>query len=451
MKMKQNSILAIFLISISIAINLISFKNIEARTIDNENIIVETFSNPVYSKEKSYLFYPKNTNLKRPVIFFCHGYGGTNPQHYNKLIENIVNEGYIVVYVPYPILPPPIGEIIVNDKYKALWAGIEEAVYKYGSIMDLSKIGFVGHSFGAGAIPSLSYKAITELGWGSSGAFLYMMAPWYSYGITEEQLKDFPKNVKLVMEVFNDDSTNDHRMAKDIFEHINISNNEKDFITLFSSSNSTSRLYANHMVPLGDASNSSGNNELDTYGVFRIFNSLADYTFNHNKESKNIALGNGSKEQKFMGLWNDGSPIKELDSTDTPTLTRVQSFYEYNWDNPFNPRKDICSYSNEKDGFEILNFKEPVSLIKEWKIRFNSKIDIKTLDNTSVDVFDNIGNSIEVRLSLENENTVLRVTPIYPYSPNSNYSLYVNKGILSSKKSFLKKAYVLNFTTTKTN
>lgn len=88
---------------------------------------------------------------------------------------------------------------------------------------------------------------------------------------------------------------------KNFPENIDIPNSEKDFITLFSSSNSTFRLYATHRVPPGYAFSSSGINELDTYGVFRIFNTLADYIFNHNVIKVMYFINNiyHNKYQKF--------------------------------------------------------------------------------------------------------------------------------------------------------
>lgn len=450
--------LKIFILVFLITISLFKVENASAQSkegdttkvIQNREITEETFLNTYYLQEKSYVFYPKFHNGKLPVIFFCHGYGGTDPKFYSNLIEHIVLKGYAVVYTPYPIVPPPTTKTLIESKYKILWKGIEESVSKYGSLMDLSRIGFVGHSFGAGAIPSLAYKAVQDKDLGESGIFLYMMAPWYSYGITQEQLNNYPKNTKLVMEVFSDDTTNDHRMAKDIFENISIPNSEKDFITLFTSSNKGKRLNATHGTPLGGEYNINTTNELDIYGIFKIFDGLADYSFNGSLEGKNVSLGNSSKEQLFMGNWQDGTPIKNLSSTDTPILIRPQAFYDYKWDSGLNPRKHNTIYSDDKDGISYLNLNYSVPTNKEFKITFNSKLNHKSIDNSLISVYDSNGNLIDVNISLGNDSTVLKVTPVRPYSSGSSYTLYVNKGILSSSNSPLKKVYALKFTTSGT-
>jgi hypothetical protein len=82
-------------------------------------------------------------------------------------------------------------------------------------------------------------------------------------------------------------------------------------------------------------------NGLDYYGVYRLVDALADYTFNGNRDGKKIALGGGSPEQRFMGTWPDGQPVKELEATDQPVVTHPQSFYLQPWDSPLNPRRNV--------------------------------------------------------------------------------------------------------------
>ncbi len=56
-------------------------------------------------------------------------------------------------------------------------------------------------------------------------------------------------------------------------------------------------------------------NALDFYGTWKLFDALCDAAFyNKNRE---YALGN-TPQQRFMGLWSDGVPVKELKVTDKP-------------------------------------------------------------------------------------------------------------------------------------
>jgi hypothetical protein len=56
-------------------------------------------------------------------------------------------------------------------------------------------------------------------------------------------------------------------------------------------------------------------NALDYYGTWKLFDALCDAAFfGKNRE---YALGNTAK-QRFMGIWSDGTPVKELKVTDNP-------------------------------------------------------------------------------------------------------------------------------------
>ncbi len=419
--------------------------NVEIPSIENKEILEKQFINPSNTKEKSRLYYLKDIDSKTPVIFFCHGYGGSDPNLYKNLINHIVSQGYIVVYIPYPIIPLPINKTVIEEKYTILWDGIEESVKSYGDLMDLTKIGFVGHSFGAGALPALTYKAIESNNWGTSGAFMYMLAPWYSYQITQEQLSNFPKQTKLIMEVFNDDVTNDHRMAKDIFENISIPNSEKDFINLYSSYNSNLVALASHGVPLNNDYEPDMYKALDKYGIYNLFDGLAMYSFNKDLESKKIALGNGSKNQIYMGTWADGKKYRDLQVTDFPVLTKSQSFYTYSWDNFLNTRRNESYFTDESDGFIYIN-KESVSTNKEWKINFNSEIDATYLDDTSINLYNSAGKPVLFNMITTDNNTSIKIIPLQPYDYGETYSLYINKGMFSSKGAYLNKSYILTFT-----
>jgi hypothetical protein len=56
-------------------------------------------------------------------------------------------------------------------------------------------------------------------------------------------------------------------------------------------------------------------NALDYYGTWKLFDALCDAAFTG--KNREYALGN-TPQQRFMGLWSDGSPVKELIVTDKP-------------------------------------------------------------------------------------------------------------------------------------
>jgi hypothetical protein len=56
-------------------------------------------------------------------------------------------------------------------------------------------------------------------------------------------------------------------------------------------------------------------NALDFYGTWKLFDGLTDAAFYG--QNRNSALGN-TPEQRFMGVWSDGVPVKELKVTTQP-------------------------------------------------------------------------------------------------------------------------------------
>ena len=94
---------------------------------------------------------------------------------------------------------------------------------------------------------------------------------------------------------------------------------------------------AEHGVPFGPKYKWGRMNGFDHYAIFRYFDALSDYTFNGSEQGKHIALGSGSKEQRFMGLWNDGTPVKEAIAGDNPVINKPSKEYAFNWDHFWNP------------------------------------------------------------------------------------------------------------------
>ena len=56
-------------------------------------------------------------------------------------------------------------------------------------------------------------------------------------------------------------------------------------------------------------------NALDYYGFWKLFDGLIGAAF-YGKD-REYALGN-TLQQRFMGKWSDGTPVKELIVTDNP-------------------------------------------------------------------------------------------------------------------------------------
>lgn len=295
---------------------------------------------PMYEDEYIRLFYPDSIQGSIPTIILVHGYSGPKYQLFKPLIDHIVSRGTAVLFPPYP-QTPLVGSIPdVLEKQAIIKNGIINGIKHFAAKIDTTKIGFLGHSFGAGQIPALAYWSYSKLNWGKEGAFMFITAPWYISGIEEKELLSFPENVKLLTIVFDDDRTNDHEIGADFFRTVSIPNEDKDFVTVFSDSLFEYKMNANHFVPYGTYSPYGEENFHDYYGVFKLFDALLDFSFNKNDKAKVVALGNNSKEQTDLGYFTEDRPIRRMEVTDNPIAHRSQFEYFYTWENPLNPRRE---------------------------------------------------------------------------------------------------------------
>ncbi len=291
------------------------------------SVATQSFANPNFSGHDIVIYYPSGITSPVPTIFYSHAFGGNAPNNISGFLNFVAKKGYAVVFVPYQTTG-----VTIQDRYSNLLSGFTKAAHDYPNIIDTTKVGFVGHSFGGGASFANAYHCFTTLKWGQSGRFIFAMAQWYSYNISQAELQSFPNSVKLLTIVYEDDVTNDHRMANDIFNTINIPASEKDYLRVKSDTISGYIYTADHIVP-----NNSVFNALDYYAYYRLFDAMCDYVFNGNAAGKDVALGNGSANQISMpgGLHN-------LIHSEAPTFANAESSYQFPCSSSDNPRQDHC-------------------------------------------------------------------------------------------------------------
>lgn len=302
---------------------------------------VIAFRNPNFLTKDIEIYYPLDIQTKVPTIFYSHAYGGNLSENIIGMLQYVARKGYAIVYVPYQTS----AVVSVDERYTNLTEGFQKAARDYSNIIDTTRVGFMGHSFGGGASYSIAYKCFTQYGWGDNSRFIYALAQWYTYNLTQDELEKFPADTKILTEVFDEDTTNDHRMAIDIFNNIGVNFTEKDFIVLKSDTISGHVYSAEHNMP----NTSAAFDALDYYAYYRFIDALCDYTFNKNPEAKKVALGNGSVEQITMP-----GGLKPLIQTDYPATSYPQSKYVFTCDSEENPRKGFCvSTAVENDLHEV--------------------------------------------------------------------------------------------------
>jgi hypothetical protein len=304
-------------------------------------VATQSFANPNFSGHDIVIYYPAGITSPIPTIFYSHAFGGNNPNNISGFLNFVAKKGYAVVFVPYQTTG-----VTVQDRYSNLLNGFMQAAQNYPNIIDTTKVGFVGHSFGGGASFANAYHCFTILNWGQSGRFIFAMAQWYSYNISQTELQSFPNDVKLLTLVYENDVTNDQRMANDIFNTINIPASEKDYLRVKSDTISGYVYTADHVVP-----NNSAFDALDYYAYYRLFDAMCDYAFNGSMAGKDVALGNGSVNQISMP-----SGLHNLIHSEAPTFASAQSTYQFPCSSNDNPRLDHCD--------EVLSTSEIIANIR---------------------------------------------------------------------------------------
>ncbi|HXG85282.1 MAG TPA: hypothetical protein VNI84_14775 [Pyrinomonadaceae bacterium] len=275
--------------------------------------------------DKVSVFVPESATPgnRRPVVFFAHGFGGTDYRFYEDLLRQLSSNGYIVVFAPYTA-----SFFTTNAaRYQQIWSGFQLAVQQYGGLMDTSKVGFAGHSYGAGAVPEMTKRGV-ERGWGGGGLFMFAMAPWFSWGTDYSRI---PANAKLVVQVYWDDATNEHLIGQnDVWNRLpQITERKWQVIRRASAFCS---LEANHRLPVTGVVGGTGGdvNAFDYWGVWRRLHALSEYTFNNNANAKNVAFGIDAQ----MGRWRMAAlrPVTPLQATDAPVVNS-QSNPTFRWAN----------------------------------------------------------------------------------------------------------------------
>ncbi|HEY0944360.1 MAG TPA: hypothetical protein VGD81_03805 [Opitutaceae bacterium] len=300
-------------------------------------VVTETFPSPAWPGQVVTVYRPDGVTGPCPTWFFAHGFSVKDPAHYREFLSHLASHGAVVVFSPYPT-----ALLRVAENHAILYAGYVEAAKRYPNLIDTSRVGFAGHSYGAGALPAVALRAVRERGWGSNGLALFLLAPWYCYFVSDADLASFPAGTQAVVQIYEDDTMNDHRIAIDLFTHLNIPDDDKDFLMVRSDRIDGYNYIASHRVPAGASTSGEGVafNALDAWGILRVAQALGASAWQRDPAARAVALGNGSAEQTQMGVTPDGRALRPMVQTDRPVALFPSSRYVQPWDGSLNPRFD---------------------------------------------------------------------------------------------------------------
>ena len=266
-----------------------------------------------YGERQYWIFEPDEPKPESaPLIVFIHGGGAIHPIFYLEWIHHIVKKGNILVYPRYQLRLTGKFSNFFENTIQAVKDAIIELQSNEHVVPLLDNFAIVGHSIGGGITAYMA--AVAEDFNLPKPKGIMSVQPSVPSGNLVDLSRIANETLMLVV-VGEDDKHVGNKSAKTIFyDTTQIPTSQKDFIIQRTDKYGTPDLIANHLAPVCLPIFNIVN-AMDYYSTWKLFDALTDYAFyGVNKE---YCLGNTS-EQRFMGIWSDGTPVRELLVTDNP-------------------------------------------------------------------------------------------------------------------------------------
>ncbi len=304
-----------------------------------------------------------------PVVIFTHGWGGTNPASYGGWIEHLVRRGSIVIYPLYQEdgnFRYPVSQFLPNTI-----AAIRDAFSKLDGQAhvraDRSKVAAVGHS--VGGLLAANVAAVARKEGIPQPIAVMSVEPGKSWARSEkvavplEDLSKIPASTLLLAVAGDQDKIAKDIDAKKVFyAATSLPAANKNYVVINSDEHGSPELKASHFAPVArnedynarstepaakpagkggffrgklrerfilrrSEQNKSSETEpsvpanfaesdaLDYFGFWKLCDGLIDAAFYG--RDRQYALGN-TPEQRYMGKWSDGTPVRELTVLERP-------------------------------------------------------------------------------------------------------------------------------------
>jgi len=280
--------------------------------------------------EKVWIFEPADPAPKKaPVIIFLHGWGAWGPAVYSQWSTHIVRRGNIVIHPKYQLNHATLPSKMTANAIAGIKLALAELKKKGRVQPDETKVAVVGHSLGGVLAANIAAMAKKE-GLPQPLAVMCLQPgdPKHSrFGKKLSKidleiktiLRDYstiPKGTLMLVTVADSDPVVSDDTAKLIWKGIqHLPKKDRDYITFRSDLRGTPKLKARHSLPAAPTPYSvvdltrAGTNAHDHYGTWKLLDGVTDAAF-YGKNRKH-ALGD-TPEQRYMGKWSDGTPVKEL-------------------------------------------------------------------------------------------------------------------------------------------
>jgi hypothetical protein len=184
----------------------------------------------------------------RPVVLFSHGYLGNIAEGYRGMLEHLVSNGFVVVFPGYTAEYGTPWDQSHRHQYEVVDTGFEMAAEEFAGRMDLSRIGMVGHSFGAGMQYWLAQRAEAR-GWGTDVFWAVNFAPWFAMDVGTGTI-EMPDNMRFVMVSFQEDAFVDARIGNEQYRNLDVPDDRKTHIMALTDQRGTPAAVADHIGPV---------------------------------------------------------------------------------------------------------------------------------------------------------------------------------------------------------
>ncbi|MDP6869278.1 MAG: hypothetical protein QGI21_00690 [Candidatus Poseidoniaceae archaeon] len=285
-----------------------------------------------------YLSLPSQSIGRIPLAIILHGFANPDFASYQDWIETLASKGMAVAFIQYPsdVMPEGWDTYVLEEKqgmsnhpYHVPRAIAIESALDYlttitPNYVDYSNLLVSGHSLGAG-YALLVLDSALERGWANQSLVIDLEAP-YARPVQSHLQVNFtglPDNFIAHIAVSEDDMS-----VNDCFAvyHSEILGDKALMLKIPSDRHGFPRLVASHYLQATQTHDS-----LADWGFYRRIASQADW-LNANIDGNLEEITEAhqklidSNENRFMGYWEDGTPVNEIKTWVNPLDSNE---YEY--------------------------------------------------------------------------------------------------------------------------
>jgi hypothetical protein len=272
---------------------------------------------------KYYLFEPILPKpASAPVVLFLHAWLAYDPNEYASWIGHLVRKGHTVVWAQYDKTIFVTFNWASNavDTWKDALSRLDSPGYVRPERDSQGKIrnGIVGHS--AGGYLSAIVAVRSSRIWNGIPApnVIASFLPGGNLLIPGDDFSRIPATTKVLLVTADADTVACNGSAAAVWNEIgHIAAENKDYLYVRSDNTGWPAQTADHYFPNNTGKLTNAEVDARDYNVtFRL--SVAAFNCAFRGTDCNIAFGNGSAEQLFMGNWSNGTPVTPLQFVTNP-------------------------------------------------------------------------------------------------------------------------------------